>query len=256
MQKKHLVVENGRGEKTKDEFAACLCPTVFIDCDNPVVAGYAERICRQTGAASPREKAISLYYAVRDEIRYDPYDLQYRVGALKASAVIAKGSGYCVAKAVVLAAVARQQGIPARLGFADVKNHLSTARLREVMGTDLFIYHGYTELLIDDRWVKATPAFNLSLCQRFQVRPLEFDGEHDSIFHEFTTEGERHMEYIKDHGSFTDLPFDEIFTAYRRQYPRMFAGNGDVDQADFHREAAAERKMSWSAGTRSADDCE
>ena len=242
MLKKRLVVEGGEGEKQKDELAACLCPTVFIDSENPVVVGYAERICGQTGATSHKEKAIRLYYAVRDEIRYDPYDLHYSVEALKASVVIAKGSGYCVAKAVVLAAVARQQGIPARLGFADVKNHLSTTRLREIMGTDLFIYHGYTELLIEGRWVKATPAFNLSLCQRFQVRPLEFDGEHDSIFHEFTTEGERHMEYVNDHGSFADLPFEEIFTAYRRQYPRMFAGNGAVNQGDFHMEAAAERK--------------
>ena len=243
MRKQHLVEEGGEGEMTKDELAACLCPTFFIDSDNPVVAGYAERICGRKGATSDKEKAIRLYYAVRDEIRYDPYDLQYSTGALKASAVIAKGSGYCVAKAVVLAAVARQQGVPARLGFADVRNHLSTARLREVMGTDLFIYHGYTELLIEGRWVKATPAFNLSLCQRFQVRPLDFDGEHDSIFHEFTTEGERHMEYVKDHGSFSDLPFEEIFAAYRRQYPRMFAANGVVNRGDFHKEAAAERKM-------------
>jgi transglutaminase-like putative cysteine protease len=224
------------------ELSACLSPTAFIDSDSPVVAGFAEDVCKRNGATSSKEKAISLYYAVRDEIYYDPYDLQYSPQALMASTVLTKGSGYCVAKAVVLAAVARQQGIPARLGFADVRNHLSTARLRDVMGTDLFIYHGYTELWLDNRWVKATPAFNLSLCQRFRVRPLEFDGEHDSIFHEYNDAGERHMEYVNDHGSYDDLPFEEIFAAYRRLYPRMFQEIAGTGASDFHREAMAERR--------------
>ena len=29
------------------------------------------------------------------------------------------------------------------------------------MGTDLFVYHGYAELFLDGKWVKATPAFNV-----------------------------------------------------------------------------------------------
>ena len=52
----------------------------------------------------------------------------------------------------VLAAAARVLGVPARLGFADVRNHLTSPRLREMMNTDVFAYHGYTELLIDGRW--------------------------------------------------------------------------------------------------------
>jgi transglutaminase-like putative cysteine protease len=212
--------------------------TPFMDYDQPEVREFAERVRAQGGDGSLKEKAIRLYYAVRDEIRYDPYDLQYSPDALKASTVIKKGSGYCVAKAVVLAAVARQQGIPSRLGFADVRNHLSTARLRQLMGTDLFVYHGYTELYLEDKWVKATPAFNLLLCQRFQVKPLEFNGEDDSIFHEFNAVGQKHMQYVHDHGSFADLPFEEIFTAYRKQYPAMFENLGKIT-ADFHEEAGS-----------------
>jgi transglutaminase-like putative cysteine protease len=211
--------------------------TSFIDYDQPEVIEFAERVCIRSGDSSLKEKAIRLYYAVRDEIRYDPYDLQYLPEALKASAVIKKGSGYCVAKAVVLAALGRQQGIPSRLGFADVRNHLSTARLRHLMGTDLFLYHGYTEFFLEGKWVKATPAFNLSLCQRFQVKPLEFNGEDDSIFHEFNAVGQKHMQYIHDHGSFADLPFEEIFAAYRKEYPAMFEKPAGTPVADFHEEA-------------------
>ena len=242
MERECSTVKSADMAVTDPQLSTCLCPTAFIDSDNRVVAAFAEKACTRNAATGYKEKAISLYYAVRDEIRYDPYDLQDSPQALKASTVIAKGSGYCVAKAVVLAAVARQQGIPARLGFADVRNHLSTARLRDVMGTDLFIYHGYTELWLDDHWVKATPAFNLTLCQRFQVKPLEFDGEHDSIFHEYNDIGERHMQYVNERGSYTDLPFEEIFAAYRRQYPRMFAKLAGSEPADFHREAMLERR--------------
>ncbi|MEE4314542.1 MAG: transglutaminase family protein [Desulfofustis sp.] len=224
----------------QDDVDQYLQATSFIDFDTAEVRSFAERVCRRQGGDNLKEKAIRLYYAVRDEIRYDPYDIRYLPEALRASTVIGKGSGYCVAKAVVLAAVGRQQGIPSRLGFADVRNHLSTSRLREAMGTDLFFYHGYTEFFLEGRWVKATPAFNLSLCRRFQVKPLEFDGEHDAVFHEYNAEGRRHMQYIADHGSYGDLPFEEIFAAYRHHYPAMFANLSGIS-GDFHAEAEAER---------------
>lgn len=217
-----------------------LTPTPFIDCDSPEVIAFAEQVCGKNRDGSQKERAIRLYYAVRDEIRYDPYDLQESPEALKASTVIKKGSGYCVAKAVVLAAVGRQQGIASRLGFADVRNHLSTARLRELMGTDIFHYHGYTEFFLDGKWVKATPAFNLLLCQRFQVKPLDFNGEEDSIFHECNTLGQQHMQYLHDHGSFADLPFATIFAAYRQHYPSMVGRLTAAKATDFHHEAEKE----------------
>jgi len=158
---------------------------------------------------------------------------------MKASSVLTKQSGYCVAKAVLLAAVGRHQGIPCRLGFADVTNHLSTARLREMMGTDLFVYHGYTEMYLQGKWVKATPAFNLALCTRFGVVPLEFDGIHDSVFHPYDVSGQKHMEYVKDHGHFADLPFARIFEAYGKTYPRFFDNFGG-HVGDFAEDAAKE----------------
>jgi len=217
--------------------------SAFIDCDSPEVTCFAERVCAGGEDLSQKEKAMRLYFAVRDEILYDPYDLRDNPDALKASSVLRKGSGYCVAKAVVLAAAGRQQGIPSRLGLADVQNHLSTARLRALMGTDRFIYHGYTEFFLAGKWRKATPAFNLSLCLRFQVKPLDFNGEDDSIFHEFNSRGLRHMQYLKDHGSFIDLPFEMIFAAYRKEYPAMFVQAADSSVADFQREAEKENRQ-------------
>jgi len=216
-------------------------PTSFLDSDSPAVQSFAERVC--SAGDSLVERAVRLYYAVRDEIRYDPYDLRYSRDAFRASTIISKGSGYCVAKAVALAALGRQQNIPTRLGFADVCNHLSTSRLRQLMGTDVFYYHGYTEFMLNGRWVKATPAFNLSLCIRFKVKPLAFDGEHDAIFHAFDATGQKHMEYLHDHGSFADLPLEKMFNAYRRHYPAMFDQDCDhLSTGDFHREAQGENQ--------------
>lgn len=194
--------------------------TDFIDSDNSEVISFAQQAIGQT--TDQKEQAIKLYYAVRDEFRYDPYRIQFTPNGLKASAVIKQGYGYCVSKAVLLAAAGRAVGIPTRLGFADVKNHLSSEKLKQVMQSDVFSWHGYTEFYLDNKWVKATPAFNKLLCDKTGIKPLEFDGENDSVFHEFDQAGNKHMEYLKDHGPFDDLPFQKIADAYKKQYP-MFA---------------------------------
>ncbi|MCP4338455.1 MAG: transglutaminase family protein [Desulfobulbaceae bacterium] len=215
-----------------------LKPTFFLDYDTEEVANFARTVCADCNTAN--EKSVALYYAVRDQIIYNPYDLKYSRTAMKASSVLKRQSGYCVSKTILLAALGRHQNIPCRLGFADVTNHLSSTKLREKMGTDLFVYHGYTEMYLNDKWVKATPAFNLSLCSRFNVRPLEFDGIEDSIFHECNTLGQKHMEYVRDHGHFADLPFEQIFTAYAKIYPKFFENNEGAKTHDFAAEVARE----------------
>lgn len=181
-----------------------LAPTAFIDSDHPVVRAFAHEAV--DGADAGPERIRRLFAAVRDEIRYDPYSISSDPPDYRASAVIERGVAYCIPKAVVLTAAARALGIPARLGFADVRNHLQSPRLAEVMGTDVFVFHGYSVLYVEETWRKATPAFNASLCARFGVPPLEFDGTEDALLHPFTGDGRQHMEYMHDRGVFADLP--------------------------------------------------
>ena len=200
-----------------DDHDACLRPSRFIDSDAPAIVEYARRVV--DGAGDEVEQARRLYRAVRDDLRYDPFILDHRPETFTASHTLASGRGFCVTKAAVLAAVARARGIPARLGFADVRNHLTSPRLKQLMGgTDIFAYHGYTELHLNGKWVKATPAFNLSLCQRANILPLEFDGENDSIYHPFDTLGRRHMEYVRQRGVHLDIPFEEMMTCFAEMY--------------------------------------
>jgi hypothetical protein len=76
--------------------------------------------------------------------------------------------------------------------------------------------------MLEGKWVKATPAFNVELCQRFRVKPLEFDGREDSIFHPYDAEDRRHMEYVRDRGSHADVPVAEIMQAFREVYPVLY----------------------------------
>jgi transglutaminase-like putative cysteine protease len=202
----------------------------FVDSDHPVVIDFAKKNCTGTTA---REKAVSLYYAVRDRIRYNPFQNFTLDDTYRASACIEQGSGWCVPKAALLAACARAVGIPARVGYADVRNHITTPELSAKMGTDLFVFHGYTDLLLDAGWVKATPAFNLSLCTRFRVKPLEFDGTTDSLFHPFDEDNRRHMEYVRDRGTYGDVPADEIRRVFSETYPKYFNLGPDAAKLDF-----------------------
>ena len=193
-----------------------LKPTAFFDFDHPRTREFAERAI--DGADGDRDTAIRAFYAVRDAIRYDPYRITDRADAYRASDVLETGAAYCIPKASLLTAVTRYAGIPTAIGLSDVTNHLCSPRLRDAMGgKDLFMHHGYAVMLIDGKWVKAAPAFNIELCDKFDVTPTEFDGAEDALLQEFDKRGRQHMQYVANHGLWSDLPFERIhddFTAY------------------------------------------
>ncbi len=219
---------------------AYLLPTAIIDSDSPLILEYAEKTIGAAGGG-PVEKAVKLYYAVRDGIWYDPYYPFYRAEHYRASNVLKSGRGYCVSKASLLCALGRACGVPSRIGFADVRNHLATRQLIEFLGSDLFVYHGFTEFYLGGRWVKATPAFNVELCKRHKVVPLEFNGREDSIFQPYSREKKQFMEYIEDHGVYADIPVDNIVTAWKATYGKervgkwieAFEKSGGISSRDF-----------------------
>lgn len=207
-----------------------LRPGRFVDSDHPAVIAFSRE---NSSGKTDRERAVSLYYAVRDRIRYNPFQNFTLDDTYRGSVCVVRGEGWCVPKAALLAASARAAGIPARVGYADVRNHLTTPQLTQKMGTDLFVFHGYTEFLLAGRWVKATPAFNLGLCQKFRVKPLEFDGREDSLFHPFDEDNRRHMEYVRERGAFHDVPADTIRRVFEETYPRYFNLGPDAAKETF-----------------------
>jgi transglutaminase-like putative cysteine protease len=217
--------------------AATLASTDLVDSDHPAVVAFARQ---HASGDTDRERAVALHDAVRDSFRYDPYQVDLSAGGMRASSVIERGIGWCVPKAALLTAACRAAGIPARLGYADVRNHLSTERMRRTMQTDLFIWHGYADIWVDGAWRKATPAFNRELCERFGLLPLAFNGHDDSIYHPFDRAGNRHMEYVQYRGTFDDMPLASIVADFERVYPRWIRPGNDMHQADFLAEVERE----------------
>lgn len=197
-----------------------LQPAEFVNSDSEDVIAFAQKAVGDS--TDPIEKAVKLYYAVRDGFNYNPYDIDLNTEAMKASALLKRNYGYCVEKACLLAAAARVVGIPSRLGFAKVRNHIATEKLEERLRTNVLVFHGFTELFLDGKWVKATPAFNKSLCIKLNVDSLEFNGKEDSVFQSYSKEGGQFMEYLHDYGTFPDIPRDLFISELKKHYPHIF----------------------------------
>ncbi len=210
-----------------DQSSRFLQPNETVNFDHPSVMEFVRR--NTTDDASPRDRVIELYYAVRDKIYYDPYRITLTVPGLRASTTIENAFGWCVPKAALLAACCRAIHIPAAVGYADVRNHFTTDRLKQRMQTDIFYWHGYTSIFLNEQWVKATPAFNLSLCKKLQIQPLDFDGRTDSLFQPFDRVGHLHLEYLNDHGTYDAIPVEEIRNTFESAYPEFSALEDDAD---------------------------
>jgi transglutaminase-like putative cysteine protease len=91
-----------------------LKPGRYVDSDAPAIVEFARQVCRDE--IDDVIRAVRLYYAVRDSIIYTPYFDFRSEDTYRASACLTRGSGFCVAKAALLAAAARVVGIPARVG--------------------------------------------------------------------------------------------------------------------------------------------
>ena len=208
--------------------------TTFVDSEHPDVIAFAHETI--AGARTEGEKAATLFRAVRERLRYDPYAISANPDDYVASKVLRTDRGYCIPKAVLLAAAARAVGLKALLGFSDVKNHLTSPKLTATLGSDLFVYHGYVELWIDGTPYKVTPAFNEALCARFGVAVLDLDPVHpaDALLQAFDGAGREYMSYVAQRGVFEELPFDAIIRTFREHYPRLDLGPKTTHDQAFH----------------------
>jgi transglutaminase-like putative cysteine protease len=184
-----------------------------MDYSRPMVTKKARELIDGIPPENKIQKAIKLFYYVRDQIKYVvTFDHEYyKRKNLKASATLERGYGFCIQKAVLLAALARAVGIPSRLHFNDIINHMTSEKYREYVGSDRFIYHGYTELFLNDKWVEANVAFDKELCARKNWPIVNFDGVRPGLFAHQDDTGKAFIDYIKDHGTFANVPYPRIF---------------------------------------------
>jgi transglutaminase-like putative cysteine protease len=204
-----------------------LLPTFFVDCTQPDIVRFVKNTIGNE--IDKTKNAIKLYNAVRDGWKYNPYNIDLKHIALKASSLFNREnkSGYCIEKACLYVAFLRAANIPARFCFFDVKNHIGVEKLVTLLKTDVLVFHACVEVYLNEKWVKATPAFNKELCTVFNVSPVEFNGENDSVFQQYDEKGEVFMEYLKEYGTFHDVPHDMFVMLLKQNYPHFFAKQED-----------------------------
>lgn len=194
--------------------------TYYFDFENESIQSLIAEF--NTGSLSDKEKTIGIYTKVRDNWKYDPYNISLSKENYKSSHIAEKHSGNCVEKSILLIACLRALGIPARLHLGKVKNHIAVERLTEKFGSNELTPHGMVNVYLHDKWLKMSPAFNKSLCEKLNVEPLDFDGENNSFLQQYTSKGNRFMEYVEDYGHFEEVPLEFMIQNIKEHYPTIF----------------------------------
>ncbi|MFW9936495.1 MAG: transglutaminase-like domain-containing protein [Candidatus Thorarchaeota archaeon] len=209
-----------------------LQPTEFFDFNKANVRNKAFEITN--GLKNNKEKAIALFYWVRNEIKYNMATYIPHVKSnFKASVTLRRKNGFCVSKSILLSSFARTIGIPARIHLVDLINHKVSQKVIDFMGHNVMYYHGYSEFLLNNKWVKLTPSFDETTAIKGKFLPMvEFDGEHDAVFPPFDSEGNRFGEYVMDRGIHADLPLDEIEKVFEEKYEKytLFKKGFNIDR--------------------------
>ena len=201
-----------------EDLSIYLQPSEFFDFNKKSVMNTAFEITNNL--KSQKEKAIALFYWVRDEIKYNmalfiPKVKNYFI----ASKTIRRREGFCVSKSILLSTLARAVGIPARIHLVDLINHLISQKVIDFMGHNVMYFHAYSEFYLNNKWVKLTPSFDKGTAIRGGFLPMvEFDGENDAVFPPYDVNGNKFGEYVGDRGVHADLPLDEIEKLFQEKY--------------------------------------
>jgi len=190
------------------EMGHYLRATSTIEADHKKIIETATNVTQ--GCASDEEKAVELFYFVRDSIRYNIYMISVFIEDFRASRILEWGKAYCVQKAVLLTALGRAAGIPSRLVFAKIRNHKIPGHVVQMFNTNIFPRHGYNQFFLNGKWISAAATFDKVLCEKNGLPTVEFDGKRDAILPEKDLKGAPYIEYIEKFPPKEDLPFDWI----------------------------------------------
>lgn len=193
--------------------------TEFFDFDHKFVRNFVKFYTNEND--SDKEKAIKLFTAVRDGWHYYPYNIYADKKMLKASAIMQRPKGHCQDKACILVSCFRSIGLPARLHLAKVINHIGIENIESLLKIKELTPHASVQVFLNDKWIDITPAFNKELCDKLNVYTLEFDGENDAMFQQFSKDGGHFMEYVEDYGVFDDYPYEFVRNNLKEHYPHM-----------------------------------
>jgi transglutaminase-like putative cysteine protease len=132
----------GESAPAREDMAPYLKPGIFVDCDHPGIVTRARALT--AACRSEAEKAKALFEYVRDTHNHKTCE------SFKASDVLLCGGNYCRQRSILLAALCRAAGIPARLQLQKVT--LKGWRDDDGKISDLVFAHGITGIFLGGRW--------------------------------------------------------------------------------------------------------
>ncbi len=211
-----------------DNFKDTLKPTFFMDYEHPLIQEKVRELTHGIPEKDDISKAVKLFYFVRDKIKYSVKNAResYNKENWKSSLTLKRGFGFCIPKSILLVSLARAVGIPSKLHYVDIVNHMTSERLKKDMGSNLFIFHGFVELYLNGKWVEANCAFDKELCMRKNFPWVDFNGIKDGLFASTNKDGKPFVEYIKDRGIYNDAPHQKIMQTWAKEYPKRYNNNG------------------------------
>lgn len=115
----------------------------YIDFSSPIIQIKSDELFRNIN--SNIDKATIAFEYVRDEIPHS-FDVQAKIITAKASDVLKYKTGICHAKANLLAALLRTQGIPTGMCFQHI-----TLAADDSIG---YCVHCFNAIFIDNKWIK------------------------------------------------------------------------------------------------------
>lgn len=214
----------------ENEFQKYLCATPILEVKHKSIQNFIADI---NPSLSKKEQAIMMYNKVRDYFIYDPYHLDLRHEGLRSSVILRKRRAWCVEKSIVMATALRALNIPTKLGYGIVVNHIGVDRLTKILKRKEIVFHGYVSVYLNDKWVKATPAFDYGVCRLSGVEPLEWDGENDALLQAYQGDKE-FMEYTHFYGEFNDVPVSLMNEEMKKYYPHLFEPRNNTRSFSFY----------------------
>jgi hypothetical protein len=190
---------NTRTDTMQDYVAA----TRLCDCDNPWFRKQAKEVI--DGASTPEEKALKIFYHVRDHVRFS---LAY--SRSRASQILKRGYGECGNKTNAQVALLRAVGIPARFRWVQAKTEVLHHLITDLLYNNMppVASHFWCECYLNGKWISCELLLDKLLYEgmlreglitKEQVPTIDWDGKTDLVLlNPWITEDRGHLSSYDD----------------------------------------------------------
>lgn len=197
------------------KFEDYLKPTEYCDSDHQKIIAKAKELTQNI--ESSKDKALSIFHYVRDEIKFGMYDF------VKASETLNKGVGDCGNKANLQIALLRAVNIPARYQIISLRKECIKGVVSDMFyneAPDVIPNHPGCECYLSEKWISSDTSFDRDLLEaaykkgifsKEEIPTIDWDGESDlNTLHYWMVEDKGTLHSLDDLVREAEKEFEEI----------------------------------------------